>query len=311
MLVLVTGGTGYVGGAIVRALAAQGHEPVVFARRASSADLPGRPVAGDVRDRDALLAAARGAEAIIHAAALVSIWRPQRGEFDAINVGGLRNAVDVCRTLGIPRLVYTSSFLAFPPAGRTAPIAANDYLRTKAEARILAREAAAAGVPIVALYPGVVYGPGVPTEGNLVGRLVHDHLHGRLPGLIGARRLWSLAFVEDVAEAHVAALTRGDPGSEYALGGENAPPLRVFEILEGLTGRKPPREIPYSLATVAGLLDEARAALTSRPPRLTRGAVAIFRHDWPLDSQPAIEDLGYRITPLEAGVRRLLDARQA
>lgn len=306
MVVLITGGTGYLGGAIVRAVAARGHRPVVFARRASTSGLPGRMVDGDVRDGEALLSAARGADAAIHAAALVSIWRPRR-EFEAINVGGLRNAIHVCRTLGIPRLVYTSSFLALPPAGRVTALAANDYQRTKAEARAVARQAAAAGAPIVALYPGVIYGPGAATEGNLVGRLVRDHLQGRLPGLIGARRLWSLAFVDDVAQAHVAALTRGGVGAEYALGGENAPPIRIFEIVESLTGRRPPRDIPYAAASLVGLLDEARAALTSRPPRLTRGAVTIFRHDWPLDSRAAIDDLGYRITPLDDGVRKLVE----
>ena len=75
MRVLVTGGTGYLGQAIVRALATRGHTPVVFARRATQAQLPGDAIDGDVRDRAALLAAARGCDAICHGAALVSIWR--------------------------------------------------------------------------------------------------------------------------------------------------------------------------------------------------------------------------------------------
>ncbi|HJR61228.1 MAG TPA: NAD-dependent epimerase/dehydratase family protein, partial [Vicinamibacterales bacterium] len=76
MRVLVTGGTGYLGAAIVRALHARGHTPVVFARHASAAGLPGVPHDGDVRDRPAIRRAAAEADAIVHAAALVSIWRP-------------------------------------------------------------------------------------------------------------------------------------------------------------------------------------------------------------------------------------------
>ena len=72
------------------------------------------------------------------------------------------------------------------------------------------------GQPIVILYPGVVYGPGVMSEGNLLGRLLADHLAGRLPGLIGPERIWSFAWIDDVAAAHVAALERGTAGSTYA-----------------------------------------------------------------------------------------------
>jgi uncharacterized protein YbjT (DUF2867 family) len=85
MHVLVTGGTRYLGSAIVRALARHGHAPVVFARHATSASLPGRAVDGDVRDRSALARAAAGVGAICHTAALVSVSRPRPAEFDEIN----------------------------------------------------------------------------------------------------------------------------------------------------------------------------------------------------------------------------------
>jgi nucleoside-diphosphate-sugar epimerase len=307
MRVLVTGGTGYVGRAIVRALDRQGHAPVVFARRASRSELPGRLIDGDVRDRRAIDRAADGVDAICHSAALVSVWRPRPAEFDEVNVGGFQNVVDVCNTRGVERLVYTSSFLALPPAGRPAPIAANDYQRTKVAALELARTAAASGAPIVSLLPGVIYGPGAATEGNLVGRLVRDHLEGRLPGVIGADRQWSFSYVDDVAAAHVAALTRGKPGGEYVIGGENAPQMRIFEILRQRRGRSLPRRIPFGVATAVACVEEARARLSGRPPLLTRGSVEIFRHDWPLDSRPSIAALGYVVTPLEEGLPRLLE----
>jgi len=306
MKVLVTGGTGYLGRTIVHAIARQGHTPVVFARTASGSGLPGRLIDGDVRDVGAVTRAAEGAEAICHTAALVSIWRARREEFDEVNIGGLQNAIDVCRTLGLARLVYTSSFLALPPAGWRAPLAANDYQRTKVAGLEIARAAAARGVPITSMLPGVIYGPGTATEGNLVGRLVRDHLAGRLPGIIGADRQWSFAYVDDVAAAHVAALTRGEPGREYVVGGENAPQMRLFEILGRLRGTPLPRRIPFGVATALAWLQEAMASVSGRPPLVTRGAVEIFRHDWPLDSRPSIDALGYAITPLEQGLRALL-----
>jgi farnesol dehydrogenase len=310
MRVLVTGGTGYLGRAIVAALVARGHAPTVFARSATSSDLPGRLVDGDVRDAAALARAARGCDAIIHSAALVSLWRPRRQDFDDVNVGGLEHVLDVARAAGIGRILYTSSFLALPPADGSSPLECNDYQRTKVRADARAARAVADGLPVVRVYPGVVYGPGRVTEGNLVGRLVADHLAGRLPGIIGADRRWSYAFVDDVGEGHVAALERGTPGARYVLGGENAPQMRVFEIVRDLTGRALPRRIPFALATIAAALDETRAAITGRPPLVTRGGVAIFRHDWSLDSREAERALGYQITPLREGLADLVQTLQ-
>lgn len=310
MRVLVTGGTGYLGSAIVAALCRAGHRPVVFARRATatvaSAGGAVEAVDGDVRDAVALARAARGCDGVVHAAALVSIWQRDRTAFHAINVGGLSNAVSAVREHGIQRFVYTSSFLALPPAGAAAPLASNDYQRTKADAQRLADRAIADGAPLVCVFPGVIYGPGPRTEGNLLGRLVADHLAARLPGLAGSRRVWSFAWVEDVARGHVAALERASPGARYALGGENASQRRAFEIVRDLTGRALPRSIPLPVAYAAGLAEEWRARLTGALPIVTRGSVEILRHDWPLDSTAAVCDLGYRLTPLRDGIARVV-----
>jgi len=304
--VLVTGGTGYLGRASVRAFRAAGHDLVIFSRRASRSGLPGALVDGDVRDRAALERAAAGCDAIAHAAALVSIWQPRAADFDDVNVGGLRNVLAVASALRIPRVLYTSSFVALPPRGRTSPLEANDYQRTKVAADRLADEAVAAGCPLVRVYPGVVYGPGAFTEGNLVGRLIADHLRGRLPGLIGPEQPWSYAFVDDVANGHCAALERGRDGGRYALGGENAPQRRVFEIVREATGRRPPPRIPFPVASMLGAAEELRVTLFGGTPLVTRGAVEIFRHDWSLDSSEAARELGYTMTPLADGVRRTI-----
>lgn len=308
MRVLVTGGTGYLGRAVVKALIAAGHDPVVFARRASQSGLAVRTIDADVRDARAIDQAAEGCEAICHLAALVSIWRPRPQEFDEVNVGGLRNVLETSARRGA-RLIYTSSFLALPPGGRSEAVSANDYQRTKMLAEREAEAAAQRGAAIVRLYPGVIYGPGVASEGNLVGRLVDDHLSGKLPGVVGADRIWSYSWIEDVADAHAQAVERAAPGAAYALGGENVPQMRVFELVESHTGTRRPRRIPYGVATALGAIEETRARLFGAFPLVTRGAVEIFRYDWPLDSSQAQRDLGYRIRPLAEGIERLLASR--
>jgi nucleoside-diphosphate-sugar epimerase len=305
MRVLVTGGTGFLGSAIVRALARRGHTPVALARRASASGIACETIDADVRDAGSLSAAVRGVDAVCHAAALVSLWRARHEDFDEINVGGLERIIEACRAHGVRRLVYTSSFLALPPAGATVPLQANDYQRTKVRALEIVRNEVSRGAPIVTMAPGVIYGPGPATEGNLIGTLLRDHLAGRLPGIVGGQRLWSYAWIEDVAGAHVTALERGAPRAEYTLGGENASQLRLFEIVRDLTGRPLPRRIPATLARFAGIAEELRARVTGLPPRLTRGVVNIFERDWPVDSGGAAE-LGYRVTPLRAGLEAML-----
>ena len=304
MQVLVTGGTGYLGSAIVRALGRAGHTPVVFARGAAG---PGA-IAGDIRDTRAVTAAAAGVDAIVHTAALVAVWRKDPAEFDAVNVGGLQSVLAAARAHRIRRVVYTSSFLALPPAGRPQALTANHYQRTKVAARDVARRAAADGQPVVTLYPGVVYGPGPATEGNLVGRLMSDQLRGRLPGVVGPEHIWSFAFVDDVADAHVAAVTHPQPEREYQVGGVNAPQGSIYAFVRDQRGRAIPPRIPYAIATAGAAACEIWTAVSGRPPLLTRGVVEIFRRDWPLESGAAARDLGLRVTPLTDGLERVLAA---
>lgn len=305
MKVLVTGGTGYLGRVIVRSLIERGHQPIVLARRAGTADVPCPTIAGDVRDHRAMREAVRGVDGVIHAAALVSMWQADAADFDRTNVGGLETLLDVCSLEEIGRIVVTSSFLALPPAGATRALEANDYQRSKVRAREVARASAARGMPIVTVVPGVIYGPGADSEGNLVGRLFRDHLAGRLPGIIGADRIWSFSFVEDVAELHVRALESGVNGEEYVAGGENVAQMRAFELLHSARGTPLPRRIPGTLAKLVAAWQET-VAPRGRSPKLTRGAVKILLRDWPLDNARSIQKLSYRITPLDEGINRVL-----
>ena len=314
MRVLVTGGTGYLGHAVVRLLHRAGHDIVLYGRSAShgAAALADEAhtvtgVDGDVRDAACLSGAARGCDTILHMAALVAVWRRRPGDFDDVNVGGLRNVLDAARSCGVERVIYTSSFLAPVPSSFAGAPAWNDYQRTKSSADSLASAAVERGAPLVRLYPGVIYGPGPMTDGNLVGRQIADHLAGRLPGIVGADRIWSFAYIDDVAAAHVAAVERGLPGRRYLLGGDNAPQMRPFEILREQTGRTLPRRLPAWLVAAGAAAAELGAAGLGRPPIVTTGTLEILLRDWPLASDLAQAELGYRVTPLAAGIRAIVD----
>ena len=319
MKVFLTGGTGFLGKNVARRLREAGHELRVLAREGSHlAGLPedAEKVSGDVTDLDSLRRGAEGCGAVVHMAALVKMWVPDRSRFEAVNVGGLRNALAAARDAGA-RLLYTSSFIAVGPAGpepagesRVHPRDRyrNDYERTKALADAVAGEAAEAGQDVVRLYPGVVYGPGDMTDGNLVVKMVVDHLGGRFPGIVGpGDRLWSYAYVEDVARGHVLALERGKSGERYFLAGDNVSMNDFFATLQQVAGTPPPRRhIPYWAAWLLGYGMYFWAELTGLPPRLTHEVVGVFREHWAYSSEKAVRELDYRPRPLAEGLKATL-----
>jgi NAD+-dependent farnesol dehydrogenase len=312
--VLVTGATGFLGKTVARRLAEGGHELRLLAREGSKLDglPPGEVTRGDVTDLESLRRAADGCGAVVHMAALVKTWVPDPAQFDAVNVGGLRHVLEAARQAGA-RLVYTSSFIALGPAGPTPADESlvhpgdryrNDYERTKALADGLARAAAAAGQDVVLLYPGVIYGPGEQTAGNLVVKMLLDHARGKTPGILGpGDRLWSYAYVEDVADGHLAALERGAKGQRYLLGGENVDMNGFYAALREVAGLAPPRRhLPYAVGAALGRLLYAWAELTGHPPEFTHREVAIFREHWAYSSARAERELGYHPRPLRDGL---------
>jgi farnesol dehydrogenase len=159
------------------------------------------------------------------------------------------------------------------------------------------------------LYPGVVYGPGELTDGNIVAKMLADRMDNRLPGIVGpGDRLWSYSFIDDVASGHVAALERGARGERYLLGGENATLTQVFAAASKHAGRDlTPRRLPFALSRMVGGAMWAWADMTGRPPDLTHEAVGIFERHWAYRSDKAKAALGYRVRPLEEGIDRTVE----
>ena len=319
MKVLVTGGAGFLGKKVVSALLGAGHEPILLVRGGRRPGLSDEAtvIAGDVRNAEVFMAAAQGCEAIIHSAAMVKLWSPRTTDFDEVNVGGIKNAVATARAHQI-RLVYTSSFMAVGPTSKSpvdesakhpGPPFHNDYERTKALADAVAQDYAREGGDIVILYPGVVYGPGELTDGNIVAKMLADRMNNRLPGIVGpGDRLWSYSFVDDVAQGHVKVLEHAGKGERYLLAGENATLTQVFAAASKRAERDlTPRKLPYGLSRVVGRAMWLWADITGKPPDLTHQAVGIFEKDWAYRSDKAVRDLGYRVRSLQDGIDETID----
>jgi farnesol dehydrogenase len=325
MKVLITGGTGFLGRRIVSELA-QRHEVRLLVRPTASRErFPEAPAVidfapGDVTDRASLERAAAGCDAVVHAAALVKILAPP-ADFDRINLGGIENVLRASEQSGsVAKVVYVSSFIALGPTengpggmlDETAEIRErtwiNDYERTKAMADRRARRAIEEGAPLNVVYPGVIYGPGEMTEGNIVVHHILDLIRKKLPGLIGSPdRRWNYVFVEDVARGVALALEKAPAGGRYVLGGENVRLGDFYALVERLTGVPvPKRRIPDGIASAAGALQKGWARLTGGTPKLTPDLVEIYRHDWAYRSDRAERELGYSPRPFAQGLAETL-----
>ncbi|MEL4318701.1 NAD-dependent epimerase/dehydratase family protein [Leifsonia sp. YIM 134122] len=268
MRVLVTGASGFLGGAVVRDLVSAGHEVRTFQRRPSG--LAGEPgisdAPGSVTDAAAVTSALDGIDAVVHLAAKVSL-AGDPAEFEAVNVGGTRTVLEAMSAAGVGRLVFVSSpsvahsgsSIVGDGALPADPAAARgDYARTKAEAELLALAADSAGLRVVAVRPHLVWGPG---DTQLVGRIVERARAGRLPLLGHGAALIDTTYVDNAASAMTAALTRIDEvhGRSYVV--TNGEPRPVAEMLAGIcaaAGVAAPRwSVPASVARTAGGLVEA------------------------------------------------------
>lgn len=317
-MIFVTGGSGYLGRAVVGLLVGRG-DRVRCLWRGDPASAPWGAQAeylrGDVTDSEALRRGVEGADAVIHMAGCVKTWARDRRLFDRVNVEAVDRLIDAAREAGVGRVIYTSSFIALGPTdGRVADETTrhpgdryrNDYERTKALGLSRARAAAAAGAPIVILIPGVIYGPGATTDGNHVAKIVADFLRRRLPGVPGSgTRRWTYAFVDDVARGHLLALDQARTGETYALGGEDEDLNGVLALLEELSGvPAPTRHLPLGAVKAVGAVEVALAHIVGRAPELTPGVAEIYDHEWRISSEKARRDLGYRVTPLREGLAR-------
>ncbi len=317
-IVFLTGGTGFLGSTILRQLLAAGFRVRLLLRRQPRMEIPVgvETVYGDLSDLERLAAQIAGCTAVIHSAALVSSWAPDAAEFYRTNVEGFRNILEAGKRSGIRTLLYTSSFFALGPANlpgacEDSPLPAlarHAYEHTKVIARKAAREARISGFPIVILYPGVIYGPGPQTQGNLVGRLLSDFAKGKMPGLLGdGSQVWSFSYVEDVARGHLLALEQAPLGGEFVLGGDNVS-LRDFLRTAGqLLGRSVPKmRIPVWLGMLAGGAGFLSARLRGRVPEMTPMAVRLMYDSWACDSSRARTLLGYSYRPVEQGLAETL-----
>ncbi len=319
MKVFLTGGTGYLGEHVARALLEAGHEVTALARSPErGAALRGggaTVVLGDLEDSTTWAEALDGMEGLVHTAAVVESWSADPERFDRINVVATLDLLDRARAFGIPRVVVTGTLFALGPSAPGAvrdehaldlePGAwsrANDYVRTRTAVSRKIRERQRRGGPVMTAIPTVLLGPGRRTRGNHTARVLDEIGRRRFPGLVGSgAQVWNLVPVARAARGHVLALERGRPGENYLLGGENWSERKLVEEAARAFGVRPPlTRLGTGVPLAVGAACELWAGLTGRAPYLTRGEVRLYRENWAVSSEKARRELGYEAGGVDA-----------
>jgi dihydroflavonol-4-reductase len=314
MKTLVTGGSGFIGSAVVLELLRRGQPVRALVRsRQRPGNLAGvdvELVEGDLLDGDSLRRALQGCNRVYHIAAVYANWLPDRSVMLRTNVQGTRNMLQACLESGVERVVYTSSVAALGAHGKTP---ANEsaqfnlagtgdtYHLSKYQAEQVVLEFVSQGLPVVIVNPSNPVGPRdiKPTP---TGALIVNMLKGRLPGYVEGGI--NVVDVEDVAVAHIAAMDKGRPGEKYVLGNANLSIKEYFRLIAQVGGsRAPAMRIPLPLAVATAYLYEGMAAVTHKPPLTTSGWVKVGSHYSFWDCSKAIRELGLPQTPVRQSLQ--------
>ncbi len=299
--IAITGATGFVGGALARALAGQGHELIALTRpsslRAHLADLPITWVEGDVTDRESLRGKFNGAAWLIHAAGMLGqAGVPERAYF-ALHEQGTNNVLAEAEAAGVQRILHVSSPgvlgpISGPPADETAPLApSNPYERSKAAAEQLALIYARGGAPVVIVRPEFIYGPG---DLHVLG-LFKAVGNGRFFTITGGHHTCHPTYIDDAVTGMLLALQQGRVGEIYHIAGPEPVTFRELgaTIAAALGVSAPRLNLPRPLVMAGATGLELMARILKKRPPLSRTGVAFFSESRRFSWQKAHVELGY------------------
>ena len=314
MKVLVTGATGFVGGAVARALVERDIDVRIMARAGSNLQnlqgLPHELIEGDLRDQVSLRKALSGCRQLYHVAAHYALWAKDPSIFYDVNVTGTKNLMEAARDVGTERIVYCSTIgaIGLPPEGglgtEETPISLEQmtghYKRSKYLAEQEVFKLAKAGLPVVIVNPSAPVGVG-DVKPTPTGQIIIDFMKGRMPAYIETGM--NIVDVEDVATGHLLAMEKGRIGERYILGNKNLMLHEVLEILSRLTGVKAPTiKLPRLAILPLAYFNQWIANFTGQSPRIPLAGVKMAKYKMHYDCSKAIRELGIPQTPPEVAL---------
>jgi nucleoside-diphosphate-sugar epimerase len=314
--VFVTGGTGFIGGAVVRQLRARGDDVVALARDPAKGapleEVGCTVVAGDLGDERAIRSGVEGCDAVIHAAAVYEVGIParEREPMREANVGGTERVLGAALEAGVGKVVYVSTVGIF---GNTDGQIVDEgyehqgeflseYEKTKWEAHQVAKRLIGEGLPCVIVQPGGVYGPG---DTSPMGVMLDQFLSGKMPLIPFPDLGICLTHVEDIAGG----IILGRVGEAYIISGPVTTVRGAIEVVAGLTGKKAPKHaLPTGLMKALVPIGRLVGKLMGQQPNLRELIASADGVTFWATYEKAAKELGYEPRGLEEGLRAMLAA---
>lgn len=298
---LVTGGSGFIGSHLIDALLARGRQVRVLDLQAPQANGVAF-VQGSILDQDIVTEAVAGAERVFHVAGDPSLWAGRQDHFDRSNRSGAEVVLDAAVAAGVARIILTSSHAVDVRSVAKNRLSAmpGPYTRAKFQAEQYALKLVGEGAPVIAVAPTMPLGPGdrkltPPT------RMLLEFLRRKNPAFL--EFMVNLIDVREVAEGHVLAAEKGEPGVRYVLGRHNLLMSEFLQQVEVISGsRMPSLRIPYMLAWASASVMELASMVTKKPPRASVEGVRLAKHLKRVPDDPA-EALGLAEWPLQPMLR--------
>jgi nucleoside-diphosphate-sugar epimerase len=320
MKVFVTGGTGFIGGAVVRQLRARGDDVVALVRTPAKAtqleELGCTLVSGDLNDERAIRGGMEGCDAVIHAAAVYEVGIPAsaRQSMQEANVGGTERVLGAALEAQIGKVVYVSTVGIF---GNTNGQIVDEgyehqgeflseYEKTKWEAHQVAKRLIGEGLPCVIVQPGGVYGPG---DTSSIGALLDQFLSGKMPLIPFPELGMCLTHVEDIAGGIILALDKGGAGETYIISGPVTTVREAIGVVAAETGKKAPKHaLPTGLMKALTPIGPLVGKIMGQPPNLRELIASADGVTFWANHDKATKELGYQPRGLEEGLRATLEA---
>ncbi|HTR74336.1 MAG TPA: NAD-dependent epimerase/dehydratase family protein [Solirubrobacterales bacterium] len=320
MKVFVTGGTGFIGGALVRQLRARGDDVVALVRTPAKAtaleDLGCTLVAGDLNDERAIRSGMEGCDALIHAAAVYEVGIPasERRSMREANVGGTERVLGAALEAKVGKVVYVSTVGIFGNTNGQIVDESHEhqgkflseYEKTKWEAHQVAKKLIGEGLPCVIVQPGGVYGPG---DTSSIGTLLDQFLSGKMPLIPFPDLGMCLTHVEDIAGGIILALDKGVAGETYIISGPVTTVRDAIGIVAAETGKKAPKHaLPTGLMKLMTPIGPLVGKIMGQPPNLRELIASADGVTFWASHEKATRELGYEPRDLEEGLHDLLAA---
>ncbi len=320
MKVFVTGGTGFIGGAVVRQLRARGDDVVALVRNPAKGapleELGCTMVAGDLNDERAIRAGMEGCDAVIHAAAVYEVGIPasERQSMREANVGGTERVLGAALEAAIPKVVYVSTVGIFGNTNGQIVDESyehqgdflSEYEKTKWEAHQVAKRLIGEGLPCVIVQPGGVYGPG---DTSSIGVMLDQFLSGKMPLIPFPDLGMCLTHVEDIAGGIILGLDKGRVGEAYIISGPVTTVREAIGVVAAETGKKAPKHaLPTGLMKALTPIGPLVGKLMGQPPNLRELISSADGVTFWANHEKATRELGYEPRGLEEGLHAMLEA---